>query len=346
MTGYAGPLFDVQAHAIDPRGLATASSGIREVPGLSEGTKEIIVSDVLATAADDLTGARRIAALEGGTRQIVSITLDFPDLPPEQLVGMADRTNTWLAGRVADHPQLLGVASIAPPPALVRAGTAPDGQLWSDKGVGAMRRAIDELGLAAVIFMSNYGGVLLGDPAFEPYFAAADELGIPVVIHPSWEPVEFSAVPRKNIPTFSGYLDDQRTTLLDIVKAGVLENHPDLTIVATHLGGGILTSLGRFEQLSLRFPDDQWYIANDGQTRNLPHPISHYLAKIHYDCNNATAVDIEHAIRVVGVEHLLSGTDFPWASDEYTRQVLGELDPAAARAIAFDNAAALFRGER
>ena len=87
---------------------------------------------------------------------------------------------------------------------------------------------------------SNYDDVLLGAPAFEPYFAAADELGILVIIHPAVTPVDLPFVPRKNIPTFSGYLNDQRSTLLDLVTAGVLENHPDLTIVATHLGGGIL----------------------------------------------------------------------------------------------------------
>jgi predicted TIM-barrel fold metal-dependent hydrolase len=346
MTRYEGPIFDVQAHAVHPGALASTSAGITAATHLAEGTKQIIINDVLAAAADDLNGERRLAALKGDNHQVVSINMFFPALAPDLLLGIAEQTNTWLAQRASENPQLTGVATIPPPPPLARAGTAEDGAAWADKGVAVLRRAVTELGFTSVMFYSNYNDVLLGDAAFEPYFAAADELGVPVIIHPAVTPVDLPFVPRKNIPTFSGYLNDQRSTLLDLVTAGVLENHPDLTIIATHLGGGILTSLGRFEQLSARFPDDLWYISTAGDKRPLPRPISHYLKKIHYDCNNATAADIAHAIDTVGAGHLLTGTDFPWATDHYTRQVLAQLDATTAQAIAWDSASALFESLR
>lgn len=175
-----------------------------------------------------------------------------------------------------------------------------------------------------------------------PFFALAEELSVPVIIHPAVEPVEAPFIPRKNIATYSGFLNDQRTTLLDLVMSGVYEKYPSLTIIATHLGGGILTSLGRFEILSKRFPADPWYVNREGEKRLLPKSISHYLSKIYYDCNNADVAEILHAASIVGYDHLLTGTDYPWTDDVFAREVLGKLDSSMRTSIAYNNAANIF----
>jgi hypothetical protein len=124
--------------------------------------------------------------------------------------------------------------------------------------------------------------------------------------------------------------------------AGTYEKYPNLTIIATYLGGGILTSLGRFKVLSKRFPTDPWYIDLDGNKRLLPNPVEYYLKKIYYDCNNAEVPDTLHAASVVGIEHLLTGSDFPWTDDTFTRDILGQLDDSIKSKIAFENASRLF----
>jgi predicted TIM-barrel fold metal-dependent hydrolase len=99
--------------------------------------------------------------------------------------------------------------------------------------------------------------------------------------------------------------------------SGVYEKYPKLTIIATHLGGGILTSLGRFKALSKRFPEDASYIDLNGKRCALPMLIEHYLKNIYYDCNNAEVADILHAASIVGIDHLLTGSDFPWTDDTF-----------------------------
>jgi predicted TIM-barrel fold metal-dependent hydrolase len=339
---FTGPIFDVQAHAIKPSSYEAVTSGIRKSPGLAKGTAEIIINDICVKLADDLQGPDRLDSLSKNGVQVVTINTFFPPIPAQTMLNMVDDLNKWMSAKTGGNPQLIGTASIPSPPFLAKAGLAPDNESFTDKGLRSLRHAVTKLGLKAILFASNYDNVFLGDPSFTAWFALASELSIPVIIHPAIDPVEGNFIRRKNIPTYSGFLNDQRTTLLDLVLSGIFEKYPALTIIATHLGGGVLTSLGRFKALSSRFPEDTWYEDFDGKQKALPKPIEYYLKKIYYDCNNAEFADIMHAVGAVGVEHLLTGTDFPWTDDRFTREILGQLDENVRGKIAWGNAARLF----
>ncbi|TGO31492.1 hypothetical protein BHYA_0644g00010 [Botrytis hyacinthi] len=339
---YGGPIFDVQAHAIKPSSYDAVTFGVRTSVGLADSTIETITNDICKKLADDLCGSDRRRALGREGKQVVTINTFFPTLPAQSMLKIVDDLNMWMSSKTAGNPQLIGTASIPSPPFLAKAGLSPNGQSFTKEGTNRLRYAITTLGLKAILFASNYDGVFLGDSAYDPYFALAEELAVPIIIHPAIDPVDGDFIRRKNIPTFSGFLNDQRTTLLDLVMAGTLEKYPKLIIIATHLGGGILTSLGRFKALSNRFPGDQWYTDLEGNKQILPHPIDHYLKMIHYDCNNAEVSDILHAASIVGVDHLLTGSDYPWTDDTFTRQILGQLDESMRSKLAYDNAAKLF----
>ncbi|MFT4306204.1 MAG: amidohydrolase family protein [Microbacterium sp.] len=337
---YQGRIFDVQAHAIQPSTLRSTSDLISTAAWLEDGTKRIIADDVLATAADDLHGPRRLRTLRDDGIQVVTVNLGFPRADPERLLQIVDETNRWMARQSAENPQLLGTAIMPPAPLLATPDEPRHGGLI-DAALEATSTAITQLGLHGIMASAHYDGVFLGDPVYEPFFGLAESLQVPVIIHPAITASDVQLVPRKNIPTDAGFLNDQRTTLLDLVKAGVLERHPELALIATHLGGGILTSLGRFEQLDLRFPDENWYLDSAGTRRRL-NRLGSYFRRIHYDCNNSSRADILHAVECVGSDRLLTGTDFPWATDHHTRQVLGGLEHDLARKIAYDNARRLF----
>ena len=339
---YKGPIFDVQTHAIKPSSYEDVAHSMRGNSAVLKETADIIIKDVFKKLADDLQGGSRLEALGKDNTHVVSVNTFFPPLSPETVLQVIDEINIWMAEKTVTNPQLIGTASIPPPPVLVKAGIASDGETFSKKGVDGVRRAIVDLGLKGILVASSYGGVFLGDAVFDPYFALAEELGVPIIIHPALDPIEADFVPRKSIPSYSGFLNDQRTTLLDFAMAGAFEKFPKLTIIATHLGGGILTSLGRFKALSERFPSDLWYVDCEGKRQLLPKPISYYLKKIYYDCNNAQPADIMHAASLVGIEHLLTGSDFPWTDDKYTREILGQLDESMRMKVAYENAAKLF----
>ena len=338
MAPYTGPLFNVQTHAIMPSTLDRVGSAIKARVGLSDATKETMVQDICKTMADDLVGTRRTQELEAHNVHVVSIATFFPPLHVSELIAICNRLNTWMASATARNPQLIGIATIPPPPALMQAGSDAVKQ-----GLDVMRRAIVDLGLKGVFLASNYNNLYLGNASFDAFFELAESLKTVVIIHPAVNPVEEQFIPWKNIGALSGFLNDQRTTLLDLVMAGVLEKFPRLTVIATHMGGGILTSLGRFSVVGARFPQELWYTDRLGSRQPLPKPIDFYLKQIFYDCNNAEAEDMLHMASKVGADHLLSGTDFPWAEDGFTRRALGALeDTSTVTKIAYNNAAALF----
>lgn len=339
---YSGPIFDVQAHAIQPSAYKSVTAGVRRKSSLEIDTATTIANDICKELADDLQGDARRKILGTDTIQVVTVNTFFPPIPSAQLLQTVNNINHWMAEKTANQSQLIGTASVPPPPVLLAAGNAPDGEPYSQKAISGLRHAITELGLKGILLASNYDGVFLGDAAYDLYFSLAEELKVPIIIHPAVEPVEAPFIQRKNIATYSGFLNDQRTTLLDLVMSGVYEKYPNLTIIATHLGGGILTSLGRFKALSARFPSDPWYVDRTGEKKLLPKPINDYLSNIYYDCNNADVADIVHAASVVGHDHLLTGTDFPWTDDSYTREVLGKLNTSVRASIAYNNAAKLF----
>ncbi|KAF7587364.1 hypothetical protein BBP40_007352 [Aspergillus hancockii] len=325
-----------------PSAYKAIAAGVQKTASLEKRTAGTIADVICKELADDLAGETRRKALGTDTIQVITVNTFFPPMPPSKMLQVANDINHWMAEKTKNCKQLIGTASICPPPVLLAAGKAVDGELYSQKAISDLRYAITELGLKGILLASNYNGVFLGDAAYDPYFSLAEELNVCVIIHPAVDPVEGPFIPRKNIATYTGFLNDQRTTLLDVAMSGVYEKYPKLTIIATHLGGGILTSLGRFKALSARFPDESWYIDHVGERRPLPQPIDHYLRKIYYDCNNADVPDILHAVSIVGHEHLLTGSDFPWTNDLYTREVLGQLDCSIKTDVAFNNAAKLF----
>ncbi|PYH88400.1 amidohydrolase 2 [Aspergillus ellipticus CBS 707.79] len=342
-TPYTGPIFDVQAHAITPSSYPPIATAIRTNPHLEQATASTIADDICVQLADDLQGAARRQALGETGIQVITINAFFPpSLPADILLRILTDTNSWMATQTAASPQLIGIASMPPAPVLAAAGLAPDNEPYTQKALAHLRHALTTLNLRGLMFASNYNGIFLGDPSYDPYFALVADLNVPVIIHPAVEPVETPHIARKNIPTYSGFLNDQRTALLDLVLSGVYEKYPNLIIIATHLGGGILTSLGRFRELAKRFPADAFYVDREGEKRLLPLSVPEYLKKVYFDCNNADEVDIRHAAEVVGYGHLLTGTDFPWTDDRFTREVLGEVEEGVRADLAWNNAAGLF----
>jgi hypothetical protein len=161
-----------------------------------------------------LQGEDRLKALGREGIQVVTINT-FSHRYPQMMLKIVEDLNTWMSTKSAENPQLIGIASIPSPPFLAKAGLSLDGESFAAKGVSGLWSAIEELGLKGMLFASNYDGVFLGDAAFDPYFALAEELGVPIIVHPAIDAVDGQFIRRKSIPTYSGYLNDQRTTLLD-----------------------------------------------------------------------------------------------------------------------------------
>ena len=119
-------------------------------------------------------GGQRLAHMDraGIDIQVVSHggnnpgTLDHPEA-----VELCRKVNDELARQIAEHPtRFRGFATI---PLHDPAAAADE-----------MRRCVNELGFVGTLVMGTCGGLFLDDERFEPVLAAAEEVDLPIYVHP------------------------------------------------------------------------------------------------------------------------------------------------------------------
>ncbi len=149
---------------------------------------------------------------------------------PAAAVSIARAYNDWLASYcTADRARLFGAAMVP----------VQD----PEAAVAELRRAHDELGFPAAFLRPNPScGRSLSDPAYEPIWAAAEEVGMTIGIH------EGSSV---IVPTLGSdrpfnplilhavsHAFEQMLACAELIAFGVLDRHPGLRVVFLESGGG------------------------------------------------------------------------------------------------------------
>jgi len=176
-------------------------------------------------------GERRLADMDelGIDRQILGLTcpgVELFDLPLAR--ELAALSNDRIADACRRHPdRFTGLAAVA----------LQD----MDFTVAEMRRAISELGLKGVIINSHTRGEYLDDPRFDPLFATAEELDVPIYLHPNTpSDALIGPILDAGLETATwGFGVETGMHLIRIIFAGVFDRHPRLRMVVGHLGEGI-----------------------------------------------------------------------------------------------------------
>ena len=213
---------------------------------------------------------------------------------------------------------------------LVPFGTVPmqDGAA----AVAELEYCVAQLGFKGVQVLTNVGGAELSNPRFAGFWAAAERLGVLVVIHPAGytEPQRLSRFYFDNV---IGNPLDTTVALHHLIFDGVLERHPQLKLLAAHGGGYLPAYSGRM--------DHAWGARSDAHGA-LPHPPTEYLRRVYFDSVVFTPHQLDYLAAVFGAGHVLMGTDYPFDMGEYDPigHVAGApgLDAAARAAIAGGNA--------
>ena len=198
-----------------------------------------------------------------------------------------------------------------------------------------LRFAVGSLGLRGAMIDPNALGRPLGDPAFDPFWRAAVEAGVPVILHPFLlEAVERFG--RHYLHNLVGYPFETTLAAGSLILGGALDRFPTLEIVLVHGGGFLPYHVGRFDRGHVTRPEAR----ADGAA--LP---SGYLRRFHYDTLVQFAPALSYLVEVVGAERVLLGSDHPfWLGDPEPLRIVREagLAAAAETAILGDNAARLF----
>ena len=158
-----------------------------------------------------------------------------------------------------------------------------------------------ELGLPGAMVFSNVNHVALADPAFEPLWAKADELGAVIYIHPT-DPAGVEAMLDYWLMPLVGFLFDTTLAAARLVFSGVVERHARIRWVLTHMGGAIPYLAERLDRGWRAFPDCRAHINK---------PPSEYLRAFYYDTVNFNQPALRLALEFAGPDRLLAGSDYP-----------------------------------
>jgi aminocarboxymuconate-semialdehyde decarboxylase len=225
----------------------------------------------------------------GIDRQIISITIPNVYIGPQtRRRDLARRANDALADLVQRHPRrFAGLASLP----------LPD----TGAAITEMERAVGELGMVGVIVGSNVEGRYLDDPAFFALYERAQELEVPLLIHPM-PPASPDATFAPGLVPLLGFVFDTSASVARLILSGVLERLPRLVLILGHLGGTLPYLMQRL---------DNGYHAYPEIRGALPHPPSHYLRRLFYDTVSFSIPSLQCALGSVGAGQIVLGTDYP-----------------------------------
>ena len=153
----------------------------------------------------------------------------------------------------------------------------------------------------AMVF-SNVNASPLADERFWPLWKKADELGAVIYIHPT-HPAGVEAMLDYWLMPLVGFLFDTTLAASKLVFSGVVERHPNIRWVLTHMGGAIPYLAERLDRGYRAFDDCRAHIEPAAE-------------------RNAAAVLLRHrqlqpsrrmrlALEFAGADHLLAGSDYP-----------------------------------
>jgi aminocarboxymuconate-semialdehyde decarboxylase len=245
--------------------------------------------NILVPGHRDLDYRRRVLEEHGVDTQVLSFTTPGVHVEsPADAVRMARQIND----------------------AFARASQGADGRFaalatlpLNDPGasVHELERAMKELGLPGAMVFSNVNHVALADERFAALWKRADELGAVIYIHPT-DPMGVEVMLEYWLMPLVGFLVDTTLAASKLVFSGVVERHPRIQWVLTHMGGAIPYLAERLDRGYRAFADCR---------RHINRPPSEYLQTFYYDTVNFNPDALRLATSFAGPDRILAGSDYP-----------------------------------
>lgn len=181
-----------------------------------------------------------------------------------------------------------------------------------------LRHSVQELGMKGAHIGSSVEDRLLDDDSFTPFWEAANELSVPIMLHP------YYVGPKPGLEDYylTNTLGNPWDTALAasrLIYSGLFDRFPNLKVVLVHGGGFLPYQMGRL--------DHAWNVRPEPKARIQRAP-SEYLEFFHFDTITHNDQALTWLAAFVGPEKVMLGTDLPYD--------MGDFDPVSrvSRAIA------------
>ena len=176
-----------------------------------------------------------------------------------------------------------------------------------DLAVEELETAVKRLGLKGAAIGANVNGEAFSDPKFHPVWAKAEELGVPLFIHPQGTPELAKKLAGNGwLANTIGYPLETTIALSHLIFEGTFDRFPKLKVIAAHGGGFLPSYADRSDHACLVSPMS----CNPNiQLKKAP---TEYLKQIYFDSLVFTPEAIRHLVAQVGASQVLLGSDYPY----------------------------------
>jgi predicted TIM-barrel fold metal-dependent hydrolase len=279
-------------------------------------------------------GPERLRLMDeaGITSQVLSVSGPGAELlSPAEGPAFAREYNDRLAAAIAQHPgRFFGFAHL---PMTNPAAAAEE-----------LARTVHAHRFRGAMVNGTTQGLFLDDPQFAPLLARAEELGVPLYLHPGVPPAPVRAAYYSHLPnglgerlSMAGFGWHAETAIhiLRLILSGTLETYPRLQLIIGHMGETLPVMMARAD---LTMPADQ---------TQLPRSISQTLRdQIHITTSGIfTRPPLEAALATFGLDNVLFSVDYPYAPNQPGHEFLAglQLPPADVAKLAYANADRLLK---
>ncbi|MDA8747851.1 amidohydrolase [Litoreibacter sp.] len=217
-----------------------------------------------------------------------------------------------IASAISDYNDHLAQLTIQTDGTLIGLAGVPLDNI--DLACDEVRRIRRDLGLPGIILPSNYFNSLAEMEEMRPLLTAANEYGCHIMLHPGLKVgQEPPARPTDNMQYRLSAVDLQSSAAqvaLTVILSDMLEAYPNITYQVVNLGGTLPFIFERIESIARhRNPD-------------APFPTQR-LRRIWYDCASLGPRALEAAVKVLGADRIMLGSDYPiFKDDPYAHAVV------------------------
>lgn len=295
--------------------IPSAAAKISAEAKAARGFVERVVAPGTKNPLDGLPdlGQQRIDLMDknGITVQVLSISGPGAELMPGQVgIDIAKAVNDGLAEATRKHPtRYAGFAHLplAAPEACAK----------------ELERCVKDLGFVGAIVNGTIGGKFLDDARFDAILSMAEQLDVPIYLHPHLPPpavkeAYYSGLPGTASIAIStagwGWHSETAIHVLRLVLSGALDKHRKLKLIIGHMGEGLPLMLARLDDVSRP------------HIKHLQRPISAQILEQVWLTTSGmfTQPPLLACLQTFGLDRLMFSIDYPYAPNEEGRRFLNE----------------------
>ena len=176
-----------------------------------------------------------------------------------------------------------------------------------DLAVQELETAVKKLGLKGAAIGGAVNGEDFSNPNFHPVWAKAEELGVPLFIHPTGLPeLKKRLAGNGFLSNTVAYPTETSLVLSHLIFEGTFDRFPTLRVIAAHGGGYLPSYADRSDHACLVSPK------NCNPDIKLKKKPGDYLKQIYFDSLVFTPEAIRHLVAQVGASQIVVGSDYPY----------------------------------